>query len=235
MNLFLLSLCFFTSIYTMQDDQNEDDYEYIEIDSAVALQQARRSEEKNEEDYCVLPNLPLVILSDHCPVCQQHITLEESMILDRCTKDKPGIAPHIFHKSCLQVAYAVYQECPLCHRQVHETEIFARNIPQAAWYYSKQIVGGIPYGFICGTTAYIGYEIGAGAIRISTELLKTLLFGKKQNPISQALSLFMPIPKSLDMVISAGSTYIMIKGLNTIPVDKRKSFLLSLLLGIKKQ
>ncbi len=227
MNLFFLSLCFFMPLLSMQEHQSDsDDYEYIEFDSEKALKQARMEE---EADYAKLPNLPLVILSDHCPVCQYYITLEESIILDACTKDQPGITPHIFHKSCLQVAYAVYPECPLCHRPIDESEIFTKNIPQTVWYYSKKIICGIPYGLIIGATARVGYEITAGTIRISAEVLKALLLKRSHNPVSQALSLFMPVSQPLDMVISAGSTYIMIKGLSAIPAEKRYSFLLSLL------
>ncbi len=229
----ILIFCFFVSIYSMEKNKNdEDDYEYIELDTSAAL---KKDLIEPEEDYCILPNLPFVILSDHCPVCQHHITLQESMILEACTKEKPEVEPHIFHKSCLQFAYAACQECPLCHRAVDETEIFSKNITKKFWDYSKKIICGIPYGFIVETTAYVGYAMGSGTIRISTEFLKTLLLEKKHHPISEALSVFMPIPKSLDMIISAGSTYIMIKGLTKIPAEKRASFLLSLLLGIKKQ
>ena len=98
MNLLFLSLSICMSLSAMQEHQSdEDDYEYIEFDTSAAL---KEDQVVPEADYCALPNLPLVILSDYCPVCQHHITLEESIILEACTKEKPGSEPHIFHKSC---------------------------------------------------------------------------------------------------------------------------------------
>ena len=215
MNLLFLSLSICMSLSAMQEHQSdEDDYEYIEFDTSAAL---KEDQVVPEADYCALPNLPLVILSDYCPVCQHHITLEESIILEACTKEKPGSEPHIFHKSCLQVAYAVYQECPLCHRPVDETEIFSKNIPQKVWHYSKKIVCGIPYGFIAGTTAQLTYEIGKSSIIISTQVLKSLLLATLTHHASS--------PR--DILFSVGSSDVIIKGSSLLPTEKRTTFLLS--------
>jgi len=135
----------------VEKSREESQQEYVDLENPVDL------ETLNEEK--ISPDLPLVIITQQCPICFADFSKEnrriigDKVILSACTENLPDSAEHAFHMSCIQQAYSKNGQCSLCRREINEDELetASQRRSKKIWYYSKRVAQGIPYGLAVGS------------------------------------------------------------------------------------